>query len=127
VNIPVRATAQRITWMTDMLLAHGEHALPPGLTAALRHHKTAFLTACATQPWAQPAHRTRYAKLANQIAEQITSGHLKPGQRLPSSFHLADTSAEHHDTAARALHILTVRGHITMEAGAYYVLPGNQR
>jgi Bacterial regulatory proteins, gntR family len=123
VNVPSRATAQRITWMTNMLLAHGEHALPPGLTAALRHHKIVFLAACATQPWAQPSHQTRYTKLANQLAHQITSGHLKPGQRLPSCFHLADTHHEHHDTASRALHILAIRGLVAMEASAYYVLP----
>jgi hypothetical protein len=80
---PGRETAQRITWLTDMLLAHGEHALPPGLVATLRHHKTAFLAACATQPWAQPGHRTRYTELANQLAQQITTGQLKPGQRMP--------------------------------------------
>jgi Bacterial regulatory proteins, gntR family len=123
VNIPDRETARTITWMTDMLLTRGQHTLPPGLTAALRHHKTAFLTACATQPWAQPRHRARYAKLADHIAHQITNDQWKPGQRLPSPYYLAANCHEHHDTASRALHILAVRGQIAMEAGAYYVLP----
>ena len=103
-NVPDRETARTITWMTDMLLSHGSHALPHGLTAALRSHKEAFLAECAVQPWAQPGH---HARLADQLAHQITGGHWKPGQRLPSATSLADTHDEHHDTAARALHILT--------------------
>ena len=122
-NIPDRETARTITWMTDQLITTGRHTLPPGLAAALRSHKEAFLIECAAQPWAQPRHRARYNTLANQLTQHITQGRHKPGQRLPSATLLADIYQEHPETAARALHILTVRGHITIDAGNYYVLP----
>jgi hypothetical protein len=123
VNIPDRETARTITWMTDQLLANGRHTLPPGLVAALRSHKEAFLIDCAIQPWAQPRHPARYNILAKQLTQDITQGRYKPGQRLPSAALLAGIYAEHPETAARALHILAIRGHITIEASHYYVLP----
>ena len=68
--VPDLETAERITWMTEMLLSHGRNALPVGLTAALREYKSALLAACATEEWARPGHPARYGKLADLIALQ---------------------------------------------------------
>lgn len=42
---------------------------------------------------------------------------------MPSSGHLAETYGEKDDTAARALHVLAVRGQLALEHRSYYVLP----
>ena len=79
--VPDLQTAERITWMTEMLLSHGRHALPVGLTAALREYKSALLAECAAEKWARPRHPTCYGRLADLLAQQITDGEWKPGQR----------------------------------------------
>jgi hypothetical protein len=50
-KIPDRETAERVTWMTEMLLSHGGHALPAALRAALREYKSALLAGCSGQRW----------------------------------------------------------------------------
>jgi DNA-binding GntR family transcriptional regulator len=122
-NVPDRETAQRITWMTEMLLSRGGHALPVGLTAALREYKSALLAACASEKWARPGHPARYGRLADLIAQQIADGKWKPGQRMPSDRYLAERHGVKPDTVRRALHVLAVRGHLALETGSYYVLP----
>jgi len=123
VNLPDRQTAERITWMTDMLISRGGHALPVGLTAALREYKSALLAACANEKWARTGHPTRYGRLADLIGQQIADGEWKPGQRMPSNRHLADSHDQKQDTVRNALHILAVRGQLALETGSYYVLP----
>jgi hypothetical protein len=122
-QVPDRDTAQRVTWMTEMLLSHGQHALPVGLRAALREYKSALLAACAEADWARAGHPARYGRLADLIAQQVADGEWKTGQRLPSDAHLAAKCGEQPDTARRALFVLAVRGHLALEAGSYYVLP----
>ena len=121
--VPDRETAERITWMIEMLISHGRHALPVGLTAALREYKSALLAACATEKWARTGHPTRYGRLADLIGQQIADGEWKTGQRMPSHRHLAEKHREQQGTARNALHILAVRGQLALEAGSYYVLP----
>jgi hypothetical protein len=121
-NVPDRETAQRITWMAEMLLSHG-HALPAGLTAALREYKSALLAACADEKWAGPGHPTRYGRLADLIGQRIAEGEWKPGQRMPSDRHLAQRHAVKPDTVRRAFYVLAVRGQLALETGSYYVLP----
>ena len=106
-----------------MLISHGGHALPVGLTAALRDYKSALLAACADEEWARVGHPTRYGRLADLIGQQIADGEWKPGQRIPFQRHLAEKHREQQGTARYALHILAVRGQLTLEAGSYYVLP----
>ena len=83
--VPDRKTAQRITWMTEMLLSRGGHALPVGLTAALREYKSALLVACADEKWARPGHPTRYGRLADLIAQQIADGEWRPCRPIATS------------------------------------------
>ena len=120
--VPDLQTAERITWMTEMLLSHGRHALPVGLTAALREYKSALLAECAAEKWARPRHPTRYGRLADLIAQQITDGEWKPGQRMPSDRYLAQRHSVKPDTVGRALYVLAVRGQLALETGSYYVL-----
>jgi hypothetical protein len=122
-NVPDRETTHRITWLTEMLISHGEHALPIGLKAALREYKSALLAECTTEKWARPGQPTRYGRLADLIGQQIADGKWKPGERMPSDRYLAERHAEKPDTARHALYILAVRGHLALEAGSYYVLP----
>jgi DNA-binding transcriptional regulator YhcF (GntR family) len=122
-NVPDREAAHTITWMTEMQLSHGGHALPAGLSAALREYKSALLAACTSEKWARPGHPTRYGRLADLIGQQIADGERKPGERMPSSGHLATRHGEKKDTVTRALHILAVRGQLALETGSYYVLP----
>ena len=122
-NVPDRETAERITWTTEMLISHGGHALPVGLTAALREYKSALLAACASEKWARTGHPTRYGRLADLIEQQIAHGEWKPGQRIPSPGNLAAKHGEKPDTVRNALHVLAVRGQLALETGSYYVLP----
>lgn len=121
--IPDRETAERVTWMTEMLLAHGGHALPVGLRAALREYKSALLAGCSAQQWARIGSATRYGRVADLIGQQVADGQWKPGQRMPSAEYLATRHAEKRDTVRRALFVLAVRGELAQENGAYYVLP----
>jgi hypothetical protein len=121
--VPDRETAERITWMTEMLLSHGGHTLPAGLTAALREYKSALLAECATEKWARTGQPTRYGRLADLIGQQIADGEWKPGERIPSFGRLAAKHGEKPDTARNALHVLAVRGQLALETGSYYVLP----
>jgi Bacterial regulatory proteins, gntR family len=121
--VPDLETAQRITWMTEMLLSHGGHALPVGLTGALREYKSALLAECTDEKWARPGHPTRYGRLADLIGQQIADGEWKPGERIPSFGRLAANYGVKPDTARNALHVLAVRGQLTLETGSYYVLP----
>ena len=102
-NVPDRETAERITWMTEMLISHGGHALPVGLTAALREYKSALLAACADEKWARTGHPTRYGRLADLIGQQIADGEWKPGQRMPSHRHLADKPRARSKTPSETL------------------------
>jgi hypothetical protein len=122
-KIPDRETAERVTWMTEMLLSHGGHALPVGLRAALREYKSAFLAECASQKWARTGSATRYGRLADLIGQQITDGQWKPGQRMPSVNYLAALHAEKPDTVKHAFYVLAVRGQLAFESGSHYVLP----
>jgi hypothetical protein len=123
-RVPDRETAADITWYTDGLLSRGGHALPAGLMAALREHKAAFLAACASQPWALPGCTARYGRLADRIEQELADGKWKPGERMPSRGRLAGAHGEKKgDTAARALHVLAVRGLLAVEHQSYYVLP----
>ena len=122
-NVPDLETARRITWMTEMLLSHGGHAMPVGLTAALREYKSALLAECATEKWARPGHPTRYGRLADLIAQQIADGLWKPGQRMPSDRYFAEKHVMKPATVGRALYVLAVRGQMALETGSYYVLP----
>ena len=122
-NVPDRETAHSITWMTEMLLSHGGHALPDGIRAALREYKFALLAACASEKWARPGLTTRYGKLADLIGQQITDGTWKPGERMPSTRHLATRHNEKENTVSNALYVLAVRGQLALETGSYYVLP----
>ena len=121
--VPDLQTAERITWMTEMLLSHGGQALPVGLTAALREYKSALFAGCTGEKWARPGHPARYGRLADLIAQQITDGEWKPGQRIPSDRSLAERHTVKPDTVGRALHVLAVRGQLAPETGSYYVLP----
>ena len=121
--VPDRETAERITWMTEMLLSHGGHALPVGLSLALREYKSALLAECAGEKWARTGHPTRYGRLADLIGQQIADGEWKPGERIPSSGCLAAMHGEKPDTARYALHVLAVRGQLALGTGSYYVLP----
>lgn len=122
-KVPDRDTAQRVTWVTEMLLSYGGHAMPVGLRAALREYKSALLAACAEEKWARARHPGRYGRLADLIAQQVEDGEWKPGQRMPSPAHLAKMHDVNPDTARRALFVLAVRGQLALEAGSYYVLP----
>ena len=121
--VPDLENAERITWMTEMLLSHGGHALPVGLTAALREYKSALFAGCTGEKWARPGHPTRYGRLADLIAQQIADGLWKPGQRMPSDRYLAEKHAVKPATVRRALYVLAVRGQMALETGSYYVLP----
>jgi len=122
-KVPDRKTTAEIIWYIDGLLSSGGHVLPTGLMAALREHKTAFLAASANQQWARPGCATHYGHLADLIEQELANGKWKPGERMPSCAHLAETYGEKDDTAARALHVLTVRGQLALEHQSYYVLP----
>jgi hypothetical protein len=122
-KIPDRETAHRITWMTEMLISHGGHALPVGLTATLREYKSALLAACASEKWARIGHPTRYGRLADLIGQQIADGEWKPGQRMPSNRYLAERHSVKPDTVGNALYVLAIRGQLGLETGSYYVLP----
>lgn len=122
-KVPDRETCAQIIWLTDGLLSSGGHALPAGLMAALREYKTAFLAASANEQWARPGCATRYGRLADRIEQELANGKWKPGERIPSSGHLAETYDEKDGTAARALHVLAVRGQLALENQSYYVLP----
>ena len=122
-NVPDRETAHSITWMTEMLLSHGGHALPDGIRAALREYKFALLAACASEKWARTGHPTRYGKLADLIGQEIADGTWKPGERMPSTGYLAARHDEKKDTVSSALYVLAVRGQLALETGSYYVLP----
>lgn len=119
-----RETAERATWLTEMLLSHGGHALPAGLRAALREYKSAFLAECSGQKWARTGYPTRYGRIADLIGQQVTDGQWKPGQRMPSADYLAARHAEKPETVGHAFYVLAVRGQLALENGAYYVLPG---
>jgi hypothetical protein len=122
-KVPDRETGTQIIWLTDGLLSNGGHALPTGLMAALREYKTALLAASANERWAHPGCAARYGRLADLIEQELSNGKWKPGERMPSSGHLAETYGEKDDTAARALHVLAVRGQLALEHRSYYVLP----
>jgi hypothetical protein len=122
-KISDRETAERVTWMTEMLLSYGGHALPVGLRAALREYKSALMVECASQRWARTGHATRYGRLADLIGQQIADGEWRTGERLPSDSYLAARHAEKRETVQHALYVLAVRGQLALERGAYYVLP----
>ena len=121
-NVPDRETAERITWTTEMLISHGGHALPVGLTAALREYKSTLLAECASEKWARTGQSTRYGRLADLIGQQIADGEWMPGERIPSPESLAAKHGERPDTVRNALHVLAVRRQLALETGSYYVL-----
>ena len=122
-KITERETAERVTWVTEMLLSRGGHVLPAGLRAALREYKSALLAECSGQRWARTGHATRYGRVADLIGQQIINGQWKPGQRMPSTDYLAARHAEKPETVGHAFYVLAVRGQLALENGAYYVLP----
>jgi hypothetical protein len=119
--IPDRDTAQSIILHVDGLLTDS-HALPGGLTAALRAYRAELMRGCAGEAWARPGHRTRYGRLADAIGRHIADGTWQPGDRMPSAFYLAKTYYEQGKTVDRSLFVLAVRGHLTHELLTYYVL-----
>jgi hypothetical protein len=123
VKIPDRETGGEIIWLADGLLSSGGHALPVGLMSALREYKSALLAESANEEWARPGCAARYGTLADLIARELADGKWMPGQRLPSNDYFAEMYGEKHGTVARALHVLAVRGQLTLEHHSYYVLP----
>jgi DNA-binding transcriptional MocR family regulator len=86
-------------------------------------YQATLLLESARQRWALPGNRTRYGKLADLIARQISGGIWRPGQQMPSERRLAARYGEQRDTAEHALHVLAVRGYLALDHGEYYVLP----
>jgi hypothetical protein len=119
---PGRDEAEVITWHIDGLLGDG-HLLPPALAATLRAYREHLLAYCACQPWAQPGNRTRYARLADTFAHNITDGTWQPGDRLPWLLYLQETYHARPRTVRHALFLLLVRGHLAHDRLTYYVLP----
>ena len=89
----------------------------------MREYKSALLAECGTQKWARPGTKARYRRPTHLIGQQVADGEWKAGERMPYPGHLAARYVEKQDTVARALYILTVRGQLTLETGAYYVPP----
>jgi len=91
--------------------------------AALREYKSALLAECANEPWAQPGYPTQYGIIADLIEQELVDGKWESGERIPSDAYLAEIYRMKRDAVARALHVLTVRGRLTLEQHSYYVLP----
>lgn len=58
-----------------------------------------------------------YRQIANDLAEKIRSGELKPGDKLPSNREIAETYGVHINTASRAMALLHDRELITGQPG----------
>ena len=124
-KIPDRETGSEIIWLADGLLSSGGHALPVGLMVVLREYKSALLAESANEQWAQHGCSARYGVLADLIARELADGRWKPGERLPSKGYFAEMYGEKNGTVAGALHVLAVRGQVTLEHHSYYVLPSD--
>ncbi|MFU8853633.1 GntR family transcriptional regulator [Micromonospora sp. SL1-18] len=70
-------------------------------------------TGVLTMPTAQPSFR----RIVDDIAGKISSGELKPGDKLPSTSQLAATYGVSNNTAYRALVILHDRNLIIGQQG----------
>jgi GntR family transcriptional regulator len=64
-----------------------------------------------------PTAEAPYRRIANDIAAQIKSGELRPGDKLPSTRELAESYGVHMNTASRALSLLHDRELITGQPG----------
>ena len=68
---------------------------------------------------------SRYVQIANDLAEQIRSGRLQPGQRLPTRVQLAAFYEVSETTVYRSLGLLADRGLTNGHQGkAVYVAGG---
>ena len=61
--------------------------------------------------------KPRYRQLKELIIERISSGELKPGDRVPSEMDLVDSTGVSRMTANRALRELTNEGYLKRVAG----------
>lgn len=120
-TIPDRDIAQSIALQVGGLLTVS-HALPGGLTAALRSYQAELMRLCAYEAWARPGHSSRYGRLADTIGRHIADGTWQPGARMPSAPYIAKTYYEKEKTVDRALFVLAVRGNLAKDLLTYYVL-----
>ncbi|MBV9406710.1 MAG: GntR family transcriptional regulator [Acidobacteriaceae bacterium] len=112
-----RAIAE-LAWLANTMLSYGP-LIPDSLAVMLRAYKAELQQ--PREKWGAFGPPHRYGEIAELIEQRIKDGEWAPGTRIPSADVFAETYGSSGRTAARAIHMLALKGVLVFERRAYYV------